>query len=35
MEPFLEAFFYAIFPFALNRFGKFSRQVLWAIIPAC
>jgi len=31
----VEAFFYAIFPFALNRFGKFSRQVLWAIIPAC
>ena len=31
----VEAFFYAIFPFALNRFGKFSRRVLWAVIPAC
>jgi peptidoglycan/LPS O-acetylase OafA/YrhL len=24
----VQACFYAIFPFALNRFGKFSRQVL-------
>ena len=31
----VEAFFYAIFPFALNRFGKFSRAVLWVMIPAC
>lgn len=31
----VEAFFYAIFPFALNRFGKLSRTVLWAIIPTC
>ena len=31
----VEAFFYAIFPFALIRFGKFSRRVLWAVIPAC
>ena len=31
----VEAFFYAIFPFALTRFGKLSRTVLWAIIPAC
>lgn len=31
----VEAFFYAIFPFALNKFSKFSRTVLWAMIPAC
>lgn len=31
----VEAFFYAVFPFALNRFGKLSRTALWAIIPAC
>ena len=31
----VEAFFYVIFPFALIRFGKFSRKVLWTIIPAC
>ena len=31
----VEGFFYAIFPFALNSFGKFSRKVLWAMIPAC
>lgn len=31
----VEAFFYGVFPFALKRFGTFSRTVLWAIIPAC
>ena len=31
----VEAFFYVLFPFLLLRFGKFSRKVLWAIIPAC
>ena len=31
----VEAFFYAIFPFALTGFGKFSRKVLWTIVPAC
>ena len=31
----VEAFFYALFPFALARFAKFSRTVLWALIPAC
>jgi peptidoglycan/LPS O-acetylase OafA/YrhL len=31
----VEAFFYAVFPFALTRFGKLSRTVLWALIPAC
>jgi peptidoglycan/LPS O-acetylase OafA/YrhL len=31
----VEAFFYAVFPFALPRFGKLSRTVLWALIPAC
>jgi len=31
----VEAFFYAIFPFVLTRFGKLSRKILWAIIPAC
>jgi len=31
----VEALFYAIFPFALNRFNKLSRAGLAAIIPAC
>ena len=31
----VEAFFYVVFPFALLRFGKFSRKVLWTFIPAC
>jgi peptidoglycan/LPS O-acetylase OafA/YrhL len=31
----VEAFFYAVFPFALNRFGKLSRTTLLALIPAC
>jgi peptidoglycan/LPS O-acetylase OafA/YrhL len=31
----VEAFFYAVFPFLLLRFGKFSRKVLWTMIPAC
>jgi peptidoglycan/LPS O-acetylase OafA/YrhL len=31
----VEAFFYAVFPFLLLRFGKFSRKTLWTIIPAC
>src|SRR5271157_15353 len=31
----VEAFFYAIFPFALTRFGKLSRRMLWTLIPAC
>jgi len=31
----VEAFFYAIFPFALRRFSRFSQPVLAAIIPAC
>lgn len=31
----VEAFFYAIFPLALARFGKFSRATLTLIIPAC
>ena len=31
----VEAFFYAIFPFALTGFGKFSRKALWTIVPAC
>jgi peptidoglycan/LPS O-acetylase OafA/YrhL len=31
----VEAFFYAVFPFALARYSKLSRTVLWASIPAC
>jgi len=31
----VEAFFYAIFPFALRRFARFSKPVLGAIVPAC
>ena len=31
----VEAFFYAVFPFLLVRFGKFSRKVLWTLITAC
>jgi peptidoglycan/LPS O-acetylase OafA/YrhL len=31
----VEAFFYAVFPFALNRFGKLSRNALVTIIAAC
>ena len=31
----VEAFFYVIFPFALTRFSKLSRTVLWTLIPAC
>jgi peptidoglycan/LPS O-acetylase OafA/YrhL len=31
----VEAFFYVLFPFLLMRFGKFSRKVLWTLIPAC
>ncbi len=31
----VEAFFYAIFPFALPKYSKLSRTVLLAIIPAC
>jgi peptidoglycan/LPS O-acetylase OafA/YrhL len=31
----VEAFFYAVFPFLLVRFGKFSRTALWTIIPTC
>src|SRR5215469_17881949 len=31
----VEAFFYAIFPFALTRFAKLSRAVLFALIPLC
>ena len=30
----VEAFFYAVFPFALNRFGKLSHTTLLALIPA-
>jgi len=31
----VEAFFYAIFPFTLTRFSKFSRSVLFAVVIAC
>ena len=31
----VEAFFYALFPFALTRFSKLSRTMLWLLIPAC
>jgi peptidoglycan/LPS O-acetylase OafA/YrhL len=31
----VEAFFYAIFPFALVRFSKLSRNALLALIPVC
>ena len=31
----VEAFFYAVFPFALAKYGKLSRTVLWGLIPAC
>jgi peptidoglycan/LPS O-acetylase OafA/YrhL len=31
----VEASFYALFPFALRRFGKLSRTTLWAIIVTC
>jgi peptidoglycan/LPS O-acetylase OafA/YrhL len=31
----VEAFFYALFPFALKRFAKLPSKVLAAIIPAC
>lgn len=31
----VEAFFYVVFPFALNRFSKLSRTVLLALIPLC
>src|SRR3974390_512725 len=31
----VEAFFYAVFPFALRRFARFSTPLLGAIIPAC
>jgi peptidoglycan/LPS O-acetylase OafA/YrhL len=31
----VEAFFYAIFPFALARYSKLSRTALFALIPAC
>jgi len=31
----VEAFFYTIFPFALNRFGRYSKRTLAAMIPAC
>ena len=31
----VEAFFYAIFPFALERFGKLSRAALWTIVTVC
>jgi peptidoglycan/LPS O-acetylase OafA/YrhL len=31
----VEAFFYVVFPFALTRYSKLSRTVLWGLIPAC
>lgn len=31
----VEAFFYAVFPFALPKYAKLSRTALLAIIPAC
>jgi len=31
----VEAFFYAVFPFALKRFGRLSSTALAMIIPAC
>ena len=31
----VEAFFYTVFPFALARYSKLSRRVLWGLIPAC
>jgi len=31
----VEAFFYAVFPFALRRFGRLSSTALAMIIPAC
>jgi peptidoglycan/LPS O-acetylase OafA/YrhL len=31
----VEAFFYAVFPFALAKYGKLSRTVLYGLIPAC
>lgn len=31
----VEAFFYAMFPFVLRRFGKLSTAVLGSIIPVC
>ncbi len=31
----VEAFFYAIFPFALDRYSKMSRTAWYALIPAC
>jgi peptidoglycan/LPS O-acetylase OafA/YrhL len=31
----VEAFFYVVFPFALAKYTKLSRNVLWALIPAC
>jgi len=31
----VEAFFYAVFPFALAKYSKLSRTALWALIPAC
>ncbi len=31
----VEAFFYFLFPFLLVRFGRFSRKLLWTLIPAC
>ena len=31
----VEAFFYAVFPFALARLGKLSRTTLGALIPLC
>src|SRR5271166_389240 len=31
----VEAFCYAVFPFALAMYSKLSRKVLWALIPAC
>jgi peptidoglycan/LPS O-acetylase OafA/YrhL len=31
----VEAFFYAIFPFALVRFAKLSRKTLLVLVPAC
>ena len=31
----VEAFFYLVFPFALVKYSKLSRTMLWALIPAC
>ena len=31
----VEAFFYAVFPFALTKYSKLSRTTLLALIPAC